>query len=205
MLHVSNGLVFRIMRVMYTSCHLPSMIVRIEFSDQQTEMNNKHPRHSPLPLAMLLDRQSITEVFPSLIRLVRWPFRWRDLPQQLSELEPRTLLGSQESYSRLFRNVAHEHRHKQGQDEDGAEQVEYDEEDRIALRPKRLGLESLSCCVHGGEHDVDPPFLGDDLEKDEHGVSKVVKVVVGVGDLPWGEYWPVIVERSTVPFPYAIR
>lgn len=108
------------------------------------------------------------------------------MAKDLAQLEPGSLVGRQEGDSGLFRVVAHEDGHKQRQDEDGAEQVENDKVDRVALRRSKIRLRKDSSDAHGTPQAVCPAFLGHNLEQDEERVSKVVKVVIRVRSLARG-------------------
>lgn len=96
------------------------------------------------------------------------------------QFQPRPLLSSEESHSSLFRVVAHEHRYKKGQDEDGSEQVEHNEEQPIFWLVVGLRLHINSGDAHRTFLDVGPSLLGHNLEQDEEGVAEVVEVVIGV-------------------------
>lgn len=88
--------------------------------------------------------------------------------------------------------VAYKDRNEQSQHEDRPQEIENDEEDGIALSDQGLRLSEYISYALGSPHNVCPALLRDNLEEDEEGAAKVVKVIPRVGDLSGRENIPAI-------------
>lgn len=109
------------------------------------------------------------------------------------------MVGCEVRYSSLLRVVAHKDGDEERQHKNSAEQVENDEENTIASAAEVFGLAVDASNGHACEQDVRPAFLGNNLEKDEERVAKVVKVIVRVGSLPWRQNIPVEWRAVVLP------
>lgn len=107
------------------------------------------------------------------------------------------MFRGQERNPGLFGVVSHEDRHEQGQNKDGSQQIKDNKEEPVGRRGKILRLLVRPYDTHNVPLYIDPTFLRNDLEEDEEGVGKIVKIVVWVGNSPWSEHVP-IVRRTLI-------
>lgn len=141
---------------------------------------------------MFLDGDPITPHLPLVAGILKRALGRRDLPEKLPQFEPGPLLGRQEGHARLFRVVSHEHRHEQGQDEHGTEQVEHDEKEPVLRGDVILGLLALAGNAHGAGLHVGPTLLTDNLEQNEERVPEVVEIVVRISSRSRGKDLPIV-------------
>lgn len=102
------------------------------------------------------------------------------------------MISCKKGNSSLFSVITHEHGNEERQDEDSAKQVEDDEEHRILPAIQVFGLTVYASDCHACEHDVCPAFLRYDLEEEEQGVAKVVKVEERITCSAWSQHIPVV-------------
>lgn len=146
---------------------------------------------------MFLHCNAIAPQPPFLRLAVDGSLGGRNLPEKLPQFEPRALFGGQERNPGLFGVVSHEDRYEQGQNKDGSQQIEDNKEEPVGRRGKILRLLVRPYDTHDAPLYIDPAFLRNDLEKDEEGVGKIVKIEVWVGNSPWSEHVP-IVRRALI-------